>query len=509
MAERDRRILERAGIRHVSRAPSAVVDRSDFIASPTSPVEPPPAPRLKTMMMIFSNPVPVANMGLGQQWNIPDIITSPCLKGFNWEMYQALLLNRGFPAGAFIETTDGGVPAFQVGGTPYGDAVCCLASSADYVALGNYPSGNVIQRIRDWAVIRGRPVPKVGLYFVNIESIAQRKELSEAGDILRVGIRDGFVLAGTGPNLYGCNAVDQSELSGSPFITGGTATIGGAGGDGAAAFTGGAVTKASGPVANVYTMTANAAYTTVTIGTGFSVALAGFTLSYNGLFTTPTGPVACPSANAPSTGTHTWYADVLDAVTFPSSFASAFDFFVDQQYPVGARPDFCIIDNCADQPFFNTATNEPIVTAAQYKDFWKAHMASFQSLVPLERWVNRGEVGITTYTQADCPARYGEFFLHLNADPLQNTSQALLTIKLALEQAHQNNIKFALNSRRRTGSAEVELWQTAGGPGGVRGTWAEILEYVTDNNYQETSIAVALRTSSGFYGMWQPEFGTL
>ena len=466
---------------------------------------------LRTMGMIFMNPVPANNMTLQGQWVIPDVITSATLKGRNWEFYRSALAQMGYPSSAFIETTLSGRPAFQVGGAPYGEAALALCSLFDRVALGHWPSFNVIQRIRNLAADGGRQI-KIGLYFVNYESINQGEALSEGEEVMRQTVSN-FPLVGVGPNLYGCTRVDQFEFTaGAQYLTGGTATIGGAGGDGAANFTGGAVTKASGPSANVYTLTANAAYTNVTIGTGFSVALGGFTLSYNGLFTTPTGPVTCGIFGTTATS-HTHNANLNGNNATAVGLANALQFSFNTYYSgrgIAATPDFIIVDNVGDNFFAGQATNEPVVTSGQYQTWQKYLRPELVSRLPnLELWGNRSDTGVTPYTAADYEGRYGEFILHLAANPISNTSETLVQTRANIIAAKANGLMVALNASYRTGSSEVEQWMLSPGPGGVRGTWADIANEVRFAGARDVVYAVALRTSSNFYGFWQPEFGTL
>lgn len=393
---------------------------------------------MQTMGMIFMNPWTAANMAMGQSWVINDIITSAVAKGKNWQYYKAKLTSMGYNEQSWIDTTDAaGLPAFQVGNTGtnggQGEAACALASLFNKVALGHWPSDNVVSRIKALAASQGRTI-EVGNYFINYETINQAVDFVPVEETLRLIVK-AYLLVGTGPNTYGCSYVDYDELG------------------------------------------------------------------------HPAEPKACPPANAAGFTHHGWYADMTDGTTdLADDLTAALGAVIAGHYPVN-RPGFFLVDNGLDRPNWGSATNEPVVADATFVAFYVRMLTAMATLLPTKKWSNRGETGVATYTAAQMPNRYGEFFMHLNGDPGQGTSKLLTTFQTELTAAKTNGILIALDHGYKAN--EVDLWSTSVGPGGTKGTWTDLDAHMRAGNLRENMIAVALRTSSGFYAKWQDIWGTL
>ena len=162
---------------------------------------------IKTIGMIFASPAVFGP--IGGTWDISTLMTSPTNKGFNWQFYKQALQDAGYPAAAFI---DNGT-TFQVGGAPNGDAVCFLASLFDWCALGDWPTWNVLKRIKWHAARRDRTI-RLGNYFVNYETLNQGPSNSAPDEYLRQIVKNNYLMTGTGLNSYGCIRVDPFETSG-------------------------------------------------------------------------------------------------------------------------------------------------------------------------------------------------------------------------------------------------------------------------------------------------------
>jgi hypothetical protein len=470
--------------------------------------------KIPTMFMIYMIPNPSNNMGVGQSWVIDDIITSPVLKGLNWQMIHDKIRAMGYPEAAWIDTTIGGVPAFQVGGTPYGDAALALASLPDKVFLGHWPSDNCVTRIKQLAALSGRSI-EVGNYLIDYETINQSVRPSSCEETLRQVVKTNYLLDGTAARGL-ATAVVSVATPGVGYIVGNTITL--AGGtplartvltvtsiDGANGVTGASITTHGSYTANPGNPVAQ--FATSGGGTG-----ATFNMTYTNClkldqFELSAGSRACPASDAASGSTHTWYAKCDDLSGNESTaLLAALQSVVAAHYPVN-RPAMVMVDNGLDGPFFNEASAPPVVSNATYQAFYKIFMQALDAMSPTAKWSNRNDITTATYTRSQMPNRYGEFFMHTNNDPSQTTSKTLATLQSELTQAQANGILIALDQARKAG--EVDLWATSTGPGGAKGTWSDLRNHMVTSGLRSNMVAVALRTTSNHFGYWQVEFGTL
>lgn len=406
-------------------------------------------------------------------------------KGYNYEVWRDAVAARiiargGNPAAQIIE--DATRIRFV------GEAVLDFCSMGHVVMTGAHvPPVEQLDEIRR----RSHHAMEVGLELVGFETINQgsnwRAILHELRNVARAHVLDGDPASGCGSeglNGYGCPAIDKEE---SRDRTGGECD----------------------PDRNW----------------------------------TP-GIVACPHtpphaglpANAPVFTKHTWDIDVTAAgdETYASEYAGLVAGWLESHgYIVGSAPnrefriDGILFDNVLSRPYKGTASNgyPAWYTDAAYQGNeaggagstgWKGFFYQLKEQLtgfgthggdttwhgmPGFVWGNAPE-SVDIYSQHDLRNRWIEHFFRTWVDGTfvrKTLDQINADIALLVGQ----DIRFSIGGS--DGPGNVTAWFTSPGPGGVYGTWADILAQVEAVDGFDHCF-VAIRTTSTDYLYWQPEF---
>ncbi len=256
------------------------------------------------------------------------------------------------------------------------------------------------------------------------------------------------------------------------------------------------------------------------------------------------GKVACPHtpphAGLPADATvgtvHNWDLDItaVGAETYASEYAGAVtQWLLDHGYITGAGPGFefridgIMFDNVLSRPFVGSATNAHpgwyTQSAYHGNEFggpgstgWKGFFYQLKSQLtgfgvkggdttwhgmPDFVWGNAAP-HVDNYSAHDLRNRWIEHFFRKYVDGsffLKTLDDITADVTLMVGQ----DIRFAVAGA--DGPGNVTAWFTSPGPGGIHGTWADILALVEALDAFDYAF-VTMRSTTADYLYWQPEF---
>lgn len=411
--------------------------------------------RLQTMALLYANPYSTNNMGYGESWTTAEVGMSPSIRGANWTVYRNRCFDLGAPYKSFyLSTNSDGQPIFQINNAPggvtdgFGDVVAMYAgANFDYIAWGYSPPQSWLQRVDYWAARAGRPAPKQGFYFFNFHDCNQSVQYDALGTELRqIQIDTGELYESSVSALSGCTHVDIYATNGS----------------GAAC---------------------------------------------------SSGSSTCGVSHARGTAsTHCWeldYSSPSNMSNLATQMATVLRDRLATYWPV-RPPDFILTDNALASPYGGTADNWvgsalEGMSGEEFRAEWVKWPTAFKLYNPgLEFWGNHGAPDETYYSASLLKARYGEFAFTSNYEP-GSTSANLATLQARILAAKTVGSKWAPDHPWRSGGS-INGWHESNGPGGGL-TWTALSDYAKSIGALDNFIAIASRTSSGFYTHYQPEFG--
>lgn len=408
---------------------------------------------MQTAIMNFSNPPdPDGDWGPSLY---STVAMSPMTKGLGWEVWKNAVLARGIDPSLIVETTTNGYNTIAFNGM----AGIHVSSMANLTLFGHAPPAAYLQAVKS----ASRVNTKIGLYFYNPSIMSHQVSFSAFFDsvdaialanLRNTGVGQTNVPAGN-PNV-GCVFADQTQTT----------------------------------YDNVITLTVNE------------------------------GPAPCGTLGSLTDHAgHTWIVN-MESSSYRTAYLTEVRDKLVARYPAGLI-DYVMFDNVLDSTFWSTATNaEAAYSNAVLQAAWKAFMVTATSLLAPIGVTPMGNCPLfmTNYSNTEVRNRYGEHFFHDEQNSGNATSEDEATINSRLTAGATQQLTMlhsqikssaAAYNARSFSATHVDNWSgKEDGPGGVTGSWTNILALSRQLGLTSSLYAVVGRSSGNgtFPIFWQPAF---